>query len=63
MTGDTCSRDADGYLCYHGRWDDMIGMFVNTLVFRTQVRPGDAFTDLLAEVRERDLQAFAHADV
>uniref|UniRef100_UPI003CC7CCD9 amino acid adenylation domain-containing protein n=1 Tax=Nocardia farcinica TaxID=37329 RepID=UPI003CC7CCD9 len=43
--------------------DDMIGMFVNTLVFRTQVRPGDAFTDLLAEVRERDLQAFAHADV
>src|SRR5690606_11653953 len=43
--------------------DDMIGMFVNTLVFRTQVRSGDTFADLLAEVRERDLQAFAHADV
>ncbi|WP_280205072.1 non-ribosomal peptide synthetase, partial [Nocardia farcinica] len=43
--------------------DDLIGMFVNTLVFRTQVEPGDRFADLLAEVRERDLEAFANADV
>ncbi|MEV0299380.1 amino acid adenylation domain-containing protein, partial [Nocardia sp. NPDC050710] len=43
--------------------DDLIGMFVNTLVFRTRVRLGDRFEDLLAEVRERDLEAFAHADV
>ncbi|MGW4771332.1 amino acid adenylation domain-containing protein, partial [Nocardia sp. NPDC004278] len=43
--------------------DDLIGMFVNTLVFRTRVRPGDTFAKLLAEVRERDLEAFAHADV
>ncbi|WP_433727959.1 amino acid adenylation domain-containing protein [Nocardia sp. CA-129566] len=43
--------------------DDLIGMFVNTLVFRTRVRPGDTFADLLAEVRERDLEAFANADV
>ncbi|WP_425300616.1 amino acid adenylation domain-containing protein, partial [Nocardia farcinica] len=43
--------------------DDLIGMFVNTVVFRTQVRPGDSFTDLLAEVREGDLAAFDHADV
>nr|WP_239476841.1 non-ribosomal peptide synthetase [Nocardia arizonensis] len=43
--------------------DDLIGMFVNTLVFRTAVRPGDRFADLLADVRERDLEAFANADV
>ncbi|WP_329415500.1 amino acid adenylation domain-containing protein [Nocardia vinacea] len=43
--------------------DDLIGMFVNTLVFRTRVRPGDSFAALLADVRERDLEAFANADV
>uniref|UniRef100_UPI0038B3E71C non-ribosomal peptide synthase/polyketide synthase n=1 Tax=Nocardia caishijiensis TaxID=184756 RepID=UPI0038B3E71C len=43
--------------------DDMIGMFVNTLVFRTQVRRGEAFTDLLARQREDDIAAFANADV
>ncbi|MEV4130173.1 amino acid adenylation domain-containing protein, partial [Nocardia sp. NPDC049707] len=43
--------------------DDLVGMFVNTLVLRTQVDPTESFTDLLAQVRERDLQAFAHADV
>ncbi|MEV5653057.1 amino acid adenylation domain-containing protein, partial [Nocardia sp. NPDC052254] len=43
--------------------DDLIGMFVNTLVFRTRVDPGASFTDLLARQREDDLQAFAHADV
>ncbi|MEV6135890.1 amino acid adenylation domain-containing protein [Nocardia sp. NPDC051990] len=43
--------------------DDLIGMFVNTLVFRTRVRPSDTFAAMLADVRERDLEAFAHADV
>uniref|UniRef100_UPI002454A97A non-ribosomal peptide synthase/polyketide synthase n=1 Tax=Nocardia cyriacigeorgica TaxID=135487 RepID=UPI002454A97A len=43
--------------------DDLIGMFVNTLVFRTAVTPGARFTDLLADVKERDLEAFANADV
>ncbi|NEW52841.1 amino acid adenylation domain-containing protein, partial [Nocardia cyriacigeorgica] len=43
--------------------DDLIGMFVNTLVFRTSVTPGDRFADLLADVKERDLEAFANADV
>ncbi|MEV0299404.1 non-ribosomal peptide synthase/polyketide synthase, partial [Nocardia sp. NPDC050710] len=43
--------------------DDLIGMFVNTLVFRTRVRPGMGFAELLAEVRERNLEAFANADV
>nr|WP_296777875.1 non-ribosomal peptide synthase/polyketide synthase [Rhodococcus sp. (in: high G+C Gram-positive bacteria)] len=45
------------------RLDDLIGMFVNTLVLRTQVAPATGFTDLLAQTREVDLQAFGHADV
>ncbi|TJZ73378.1 amino acid adenylation domain-containing protein, partial [Rhodococcus oryzae] len=43
--------------------DELIGMFVNTLVFRTQVDGSLGFADLLAGVRETDLQAFGHADV
>ncbi|WP_280335102.1 non-ribosomal peptide synthetase, partial [Nocardia wallacei] len=43
--------------------DDMIGMFVNTLVFRSRVDGGEAFTELLARQRETDIQAFANADV
>ncbi|WP_425298825.1 amino acid adenylation domain-containing protein, partial [Nocardia farcinica] len=43
--------------------DDLIGMFVNTLVFRSRIDPGESFTELLARQRETDLQAFAHADV
>ncbi|MFE3346968.1 non-ribosomal peptide synthase/polyketide synthase [Rhodococcus sp. NPDC059179] len=43
--------------------DDMIGMFVNTLVFRTQVDSGADFVELLAQVRETDLGAFGNADV
>ncbi|WP_425301841.1 amino acid adenylation domain-containing protein, partial [Nocardia wallacei] len=43
--------------------DDLIGMFVNTVVFRTRLDRGESFTDLLARQRETDLQAFAHADI
>ncbi|MGW4739725.1 amino acid adenylation domain-containing protein [Nocardia xishanensis] len=43
--------------------DDLIGMFVNTLVFRTRVDPDASFTELLERQRDTDLQAFAHADV
>ncbi|WP_231915231.1 condensation domain-containing protein, partial [Rhodococcus sp. AJR001] len=37
--------------------DDLIGMFVNTLVLRTEVDSSESFVDLLAGVREADLQA------
>ncbi|MGW6694196.1 amino acid adenylation domain-containing protein, partial [Rhodococcus sp. NPDC054953] len=47
----------------HADLDDVIGMFVGTLVLRTEVRADGSFTDLLAEVRDRDLAAFANADV
>ncbi|SNT48365.1 amino acid adenylation domain-containing protein [Rhodococcoides kyotonense] len=43
--------------------DDLIGMFANTLVFRTEVDLGASFEELLASVREADVRALANADV
>ncbi|MEV0687215.1 non-ribosomal peptide synthase/polyketide synthase [Nocardia sp. NPDC050378] len=43
--------------------DDLVGMFVNTVVLRTEVDSRAPFTDLLAQARRRDLAAIAHADV
>ncbi|WP_433202477.1 amino acid adenylation domain-containing protein [Nocardia sp. CA-107356] len=43
--------------------DDLIGMFINTVVFRTRYDAGTSFTELLARQRETDIQAFANADV
>ncbi|MCZ4521276.1 non-ribosomal peptide synthase/polyketide synthase [Rhodococcus ruber] len=43
--------------------DDLVGMFVNTLVLRTRVDPNSTFVDLLDQAKEKDLAAFAHADV
>ncbi|MFD4183964.1 condensation domain-containing protein, partial [Rhodococcus sp. NPDC058514] len=43
--------------------DELIGMFVNTLVFRTSVDGAQPFDQLLAQVRESDLAAFGNADV
>ncbi|MEV0296671.1 amino acid adenylation domain-containing protein, partial [Nocardia sp. NPDC050710] len=43
--------------------DDLIGMFVNTLVLRTEIDDTASFADLLATAREKDLHAFANADV
>ncbi|UEA58096.1 amino acid adenylation domain-containing protein [Gordonia otitidis] len=43
--------------------DQLIGMFVNTIVLRTRVRADEACAALLDRVREVDLDAFAHADV
>ncbi|WP_330228571.1 amino acid adenylation domain-containing protein [Nocardia sp. NBC_00508] len=43
--------------------DDLVGMFINTLVFRTRYDAGETFTDLLGRQRKTDIQAFANADV
>ncbi|MFC9438906.1 amino acid adenylation domain-containing protein, partial [Nocardia sp. NPDC057030] len=43
--------------------DDLIGMFVNTVVFRATFDGGESFADVLARQRDTDLQAFAHADI
>ncbi|MFV9452452.1 amino acid adenylation domain-containing protein [Rhodococcus sp. NM-2] len=43
--------------------DDLVGMFVNTLVLRSRIDPRTPFRDLLRQVRETDLRAYAHADL
>ncbi|WKG12614.1 amino acid adenylation domain-containing protein [Nocardia sp. PE-7] len=43
--------------------DDLIGMFVNTLVFRTRVDADASFAEQLTRQRDTDLAAFANADI
>ncbi|NLE82543.1 MAG: amino acid adenylation domain-containing protein [Rhodococcus sp.] len=47
----------------HAALDDLIGMFVGTLVLRTQVDPGAGFADLLSRTRDGDLAALDHGDL
>ncbi|MGD1932885.1 MAG: condensation domain-containing protein, partial [Leptolyngbyaceae cyanobacterium] len=42
---------------------NLIGLFVNNLVFRTQVSSEQPFSQLLQQVRETALDAYAHQDV
>ena len=41
----------------------LIGVFLNTLVLRTQVTGSLSFTEFLKQVKETTLQAYAHQDV
>jgi amino acid adenylation domain-containing protein/non-ribosomal peptide synthase protein (TIGR01720 family) len=43
--------------------EGLIGFFVNTLAFRSEVSPGAAFRELLQQVRITVLDAFDHQDV
>lgn len=43
--------------------ESMMGLFINTLVLRTDLSGDPAFVDLLAQVRESALTAYEHQDV
>ncbi|MFY0528789.1 condensation domain-containing protein [Archangium gephyra] len=43
--------------------EGLIGCFINTLVIRTRIRPGDGFRAVLARVRDACLDAYANQDV
>ncbi|MCD0486415.1 amino acid adenylation domain-containing protein, partial [Streptacidiphilus sp. ASG 303] len=43
--------------------DDLVGLFLNTLVLRTDLSGAPGFTEVLARVREDGLGAFSHQDV
>jgi natural product biosynthesis luciferase-like monooxygenase protein/amino acid adenylation domain-containing protein len=47
----------------HKETEKLIGFFVNTLVVRNRVERRASFTDLLKQVRETALGAYAHQDV
>ncbi|MEE2035438.1 non-ribosomal peptide synthetase, partial [Rhodococcus chondri] len=47
----------------HRALDDLIGMFVNTVVLRARVDDTEPAAALLARVRAGDLAAFGHADL
>ncbi|WAM28053.1 amino acid adenylation domain-containing protein [Myxococcus sp. NMCA1] len=46
----------------HPATEDVVGLFVNTVVLRTHAQPEDSFASLLARVRTTVLESIAHQD-
>ena len=47
----------------HQELDDLIGFFINTLALRSKVRGEMSFSELLGEIKETTLEAYAHQEV
>ena len=47
----------------HSSTDDLIGFFVNMLVLRGRLQPGQSVAGLLAETRKTCLAAYSHQDI
>ncbi|MDZ8183919.1 MAG: amino acid adenylation domain-containing protein [Nostoc sp. ChiSLP02] len=47
----------------HSYTERLIGFFVNTLVLRSKIKPEQAFIDLLQQIRQTCLDAYAHQDI
>lgn len=46
-----------------GEFDDLVGMFVNTVVLRSRIDPAAAFTTTLAATRRADLAVYGNMDL
>lgn len=46
----------------HAECESVVGLFVNTLLLRTQIDPAAAFSSVLADVRTTSLGAYTHQD-
>ncbi|MDH5548218.1 MAG: amino acid adenylation domain-containing protein [Gammaproteobacteria bacterium] len=48
---------------HHAELEPLIGFFVNTLVIRTQIDANPTFGEILSDVRNHTLEAYAHQDL
>jgi amino acid adenylation domain-containing protein len=44
-------------------FESLVGLFVNTVVIRSRIRPDDSFADLVAQARAQALEAYSNQDV
>ncbi len=47
----------------HHQTEDLIGLFLNTLVLRSQIKGEQKFSELLKELRQTAIEAYSHQDI